>query len=57
MNKSLKVTVAALVLAGTVSIPMAQAATSKRELARTEAPAKAETCRPKWPYIVLTCVA
>ncbi|MCE4223467.1 hypothetical protein HCU64_06865 [Methylobacterium sp. C25] len=57
MNKSLKVIVAGLVLAGTVSVPVAHAAKSPRELARTEVPAKADTCKPKWPYIVLTCVA
>ncbi|GEP09994.1 hypothetical protein [Methylobacterium gnaphalii] len=57
MNKIVRTVIAALVLAGTASIPVAEAAASKGKSARTEAPAKAETCRPKWPYIVLTCVA
>lgn len=48
----------ALSLSGAVlAAQAAEAAAPKGASERTEVAPKAQTCRPKWPYIVLTCNA
>ena len=57
MSKSLRILAACLFLIGAVSTSTARATSANRDIARSQAPGKGDTCRPKWPYVTLTCVA
>lgn len=56
MRDFLKVLAVGLILAAAVPVPQAEAA-GNRLLPTAQNPQKPETCRPRWPYVVLTCVA
>lgn len=45
-----------LVLAGTLPLPQAQAA-GEGMRPQAQNPQRPQTCRPKWPYVQLSCVA
>lgn len=63
MREYLTILAVGLALSFSGAILAAQAAEAKgaepgaRASERTEVTPKAATCRPKWPYIVLTCNA
>lgn len=57
MRDCLNILMVGLVLAASMPVSTAQAAGASRVLAHAQVPSKAETCKPKWPYVVLTCVA
>lgn len=58
MRGCFKILMVGLVVAGTLPVPAAQAAGKNRVLAREQVvPAKGDTCKPKWPYVMLICVA
>lgn len=57
MREYLTILLVGLALSLSGAVLAAQAAEAKGTSERTEAAPKAQTCRPKWPYIVLTCNA
>lgn len=56
MRDVFRILAVGLLLAGTVPVRQAEAAGGNRLLPSAQNPQKPETCRPKWPYVLLTCV-